>query len=92
MISASFFSLEATIEHLVEFNLVRYFTLGLQQHINNRQAILTGQKDELERFSSHNYCLFFFFSALIVLGELFRIDGKQFNSIRIRSYLFVRLI
>jgi hypothetical protein len=36
------FGLESTTGYLAQFNLVRCFTIGLQKHINHRNAIKAG--------------------------------------------------
>ena len=66
--------LEMTIAHLAQFNLVRHFTIGLNEHFRDRRAIKSGWFSSSLKKSKR---FFFFSSGLLVLSELFQLDGRE---------------
>lgn len=66
--------LESTLDSLVQFNLVRYLTIGLGEHEENRHAIKAGWSSKIRRIVSSTF--FFGFLGLAVLSELFPLDGN----------------
>ena len=66
-------SLESLLDQLAQFNLVRSFTIGLQEHLADRQAIKAGSWRSPSSFASNARSRL----ALAVLSELFKLDGKR---------------
>ncbi|UJR27265.1 hypothetical protein I4U23_008560 [Adineta vaga] len=61
---------KSTIDHLVQFNLVRYFTIGLQKHYDNRNAVKAALAVLSELFKLDERCVMRFLCSRTDDGTL----------------------
>ncbi|CAF0756570.1 unnamed protein product [Adineta ricciae] len=66
---------KSTIEHLVQFNLVRCFSIGLRKHYSNRNAVKAGLAVLSELFKLDERCVMRFLCSRTDDGEL--LDSMQ---------------
>ncbi|CAF5213000.1 unnamed protein product, partial [Rotaria magnacalcarata] len=70
-----------TVDYLVQFNLVRYFTIGLQTHTNDQQAIKAALAVLSELFKRDERCVMRFICSRSN-------DGTILESMEILSKIF----
>ncbi|CAF3433842.1 unnamed protein product [Rotaria sp. Silwood1] len=74
---------KSTVDYLVQFNLVRYFTIGLQQHNDNRPAIKAALTVLSELFKLDERCVMRFLCSRSN-------DGTLLDSMEILNKIFDR--
>ncbi|CAF0835460.1 unnamed protein product [Rotaria sp. Silwood1] len=74
---------KSTVDYLVQFNLVRYFTIGLQQHNDNRAAIKAALTVLSELFKLDERCVMRFLCSRSN-------DGTLLDSMEILNKIFDR--
>ncbi|CAF4354253.1 unnamed protein product, partial [Rotaria sp. Silwood2] len=74
---------KSTVDYLVQFNLVRYFTIGLQQHNDNRPAIKAALAVLSELFKLDERCVMRFLCSRSN-------DGTLLDSMEILNKIFDR--